>query len=181
MSGETESQVSGWTTDTLHSHMARMREADQRLDDERTLRLEQAIQAEARFDAERDRRYTERAAAQESAVASALRSAEKAVEKAEMASEKRFDGVNEFRAALADSTSKNLSRVEYNAAHTNLVDRVNEVSDRVKGIEATGRGRVEATKEVRTQRVDTVSLVVAGFGVVGVLSAIATIVITVTQ
>lgn len=62
---------------------------------------------------ERDRRYTERfdaqekatdaaLAAQKEAIAAALNAAQTAVTKAEVASEKRFDSVNEFRAQQGD-------------------------------------------------------------------------------
>ena len=48
MSGETEASVSGWTVDTLHSHLTALRGAEQALTAERDLRY-----------AERDRRYAE--------------------------------------------------------------------------------------------------------------------------
>jgi len=50
--------------------------------------------------------------AQEQAVAFALASAEKAVTKAELAAEKRFESVNEFRNQLKDQTGTFLTRNE---------------------------------------------------------------------
>lgn len=52
--------------------------------------------------AEKDTRDEQRFQAQTSAINAALQAAEKAVTKAEMASERRFEGVNEFRAQLSD-------------------------------------------------------------------------------
>jgi hypothetical protein len=49
---------------------------------------------------------------QEKAVNAALQAAERAVTKAEIASEKRFDSVNEFRAALSDSARLLMPRAE---------------------------------------------------------------------
>lgn len=58
------------------------------------------------------------------AVQAALASAEKAITKADIATEKRFESVNEFRATLADQQNTFLSRPEYDANHKNLSDRV---------------------------------------------------------
>jgi len=76
MSGETEKDVSGWTTDTLFQLM------------------------NTKFKS------------QETAMSAALAAAEKAVIKAENASEKRFESVNEFRAALTDLTATFIPRAE---------------------------------------------------------------------
>jgi hypothetical protein len=50
--------------------------------------------------------------AQKEAVTAALAAADRAVNKAELASEKRFDSVNEFRAALNDSARLLMPRAE---------------------------------------------------------------------
>jgi len=50
--------------------------------------------------------------AQKEAVTAALTAADRAVNKAELASEKRFDSVNEFRAALNDSARLLMPRAE---------------------------------------------------------------------
>ncbi len=77
MSGETEDHISGWTVDTLKEHLESMAAAY-------------------------DRRYEQRFEAQEQAVTAALNAAKEAVQKAEVAAEKRFDAVNEFRGQLAE-------------------------------------------------------------------------------
>jgi len=61
MSGETEHNISGWTTDTLKYHHDVLRDADRRFD-------EALRDAALRFDQERDRRYTEVAFEREKAL-----------------------------------------------------------------------------------------------------------------
>ncbi len=61
---------------------------------------------------ERDRQYGQRFDAQEKAVAAALAAAKEAVTKAEVAAEKRFDSVNEFRNTLKDQTGTFVTRNE---------------------------------------------------------------------
>lgn len=56
-----------------------------------------------------------RFADQEQAVQAALAAAEKAVVKAELAADKRFESVNEFRGQLTDQANTFISRLEYNA------------------------------------------------------------------
>ena len=85
--------------------------------DERDRRYEQ------RFD-ERDRRYEQRFIAQQNAVLQALDSAKEAVVKAETATEKRFEGVNEFRAQLADQARELMPRKETENLMTTIADRV---------------------------------------------------------
>lgn len=93
---------------------------------------------------ERDRRYQERFEASTRAVEAAFASAKEAVLKAEIASERRFDSVNEFRAQLADQTSTFLTRREYDAKHEALekqVDDLIRVIERNKG-RAGGMGSI---------------------------------------
>jgi hypothetical protein len=79
----------------------------------------------------------------EKAVQAALASADRAVAKAEFASEKRFEGVNEFRAAL-DSNQRNLMpRPEAERAAQVLSEKIFEVSrvvDRLQSERAGIRG-----------------------------------------
>ena len=113
MSGETEKEISGWTVDTLHSHIKRlMEEAD--------LRYQQRAEAQAQG-------VKDALAAAEKAVAAAMNAASLAVTKAELAAEKRFDSVNEFRGQLKDQAATLLPREEYVARHTALEQRVGRV------------------------------------------------------
>lgn len=75
--GQTKSNVSGWSTDTLKEYVERVLE-------------------------EHDKRYDQRFFAQQEAMRSALASAEKAVEKAENIAEKWRQNANEWREAMSD-------------------------------------------------------------------------------
>lgn len=129
MSGETEANVSGWTVDTLHSHVAQ-RFSDyeaffgQRIDDT-------------------DRMLARRMDDADKAIQAALTSAEKAKDKANDAIEKRFDGVNEFRRALSDQTSTFIPRAEYDTAHKALVDRVDSNAAQIAALELRLTTRLE--------------------------------------
>ena len=118
MSGETEANISGWTVDTLHQHLSR------RMDD-------------------LDRALSRRMDDSDKAISAALVSAEKAVTKAESASERRFESVNEFRAALADQTSTLVSRTEYLTAHKGLEDKLAAVSERLGSLELRLTSRLD--------------------------------------
>ena len=108
------------------------------IEDRCVLRLEAIM-------AERDRSYISQIQALKEAVSSALISADKAVSKAETASEKRFDSVNEFRAALTDNNTNFVRHDYYNERHSSLEVRVDNVNEKVNELlrrwEATkGRG-----------------------------------------
>jgi hypothetical protein len=58
----------------------------------------------------------------------AFEASDRAISKAETATEKRFESVNEFRAQLNDQATKFLGRAEYDAAHSSLVAKVEELA-----------------------------------------------------
>lgn len=69
-------------------------------------------------------------------VALALNASDKAVTKAEVATEKRFESVNEFRGQLDDQAKQLVTRVEFNALRDSIVDKVDEIrrhADRDQG------------------------------------------------
>jgi hypothetical protein len=81
--------------------------------------------------------------AAEQAVAVALANAEKATVKAEMAADKRFDAVNEFRQVLTDQTATFLPRTEYEASHSALSERVTASVERMGNLELRLTGRLD--------------------------------------
>jgi len=146
MSGETESDISAWTNDTVLAHVlallderahalaAVMDERDRKyaefrstlgseIDGMRQLIDDRRDAAFLQAD-ERDRRYEQRFMAQQEAVTAALDSAKEAVVKAETATEKRFEGVNEFRAQLADQARELMPRKETEGLFQGMADRV---------------------------------------------------------
>lgn len=115
MSGETEKQVSAWTTDSLKEHVEALMN-------------------------ERDRRYEQRFQAQEAAVKAAIHSADRANSKAEAAMEKRFDGVNEFRQTLSDQAGQFITRQEVETMFKPLDSKVDENKDTLKEIVGRASG-----------------------------------------
>jgi hypothetical protein len=73
---------------------------------------------------ERDRRYEQRFVAQALATDAALAAAERAVLKAEAAAEKRFEGVNEFRATLSDQQRTLIPRAEVEVMLRGINDKI---------------------------------------------------------
>jgi hypothetical protein len=67
-----------------------------------------------------ERRFNDQA----KAIDAALAAAEKAVTKAEVATEKRFDSVNEFRKTLSDQASSFMQRGEFVAQYKSLEEKV---------------------------------------------------------
>jgi hypothetical protein len=92
-----------------------------------------------------DRRHDERLATQHEALRVALQSAEKAVLKAEAATERRFEGVNEFRGALNDIVGKMMPRHEADNRFLTLSEKLDELRQRPVG-ETDQRFRAMAEK-----------------------------------
>jgi len=115
MSGETEADVSAWTIDSAKAHLLALM-------------------------AEKDKRDQQRFDAQSDAINAALQSAEKAVTKAEVAAERRFDSVNEFRDTLRDQATTFVNRAELAALNARLSDlaaRVDRNEGQSSGTNAT--------------------------------------------
>lgn len=90
-----------WTMEQLREHITAQL---MRIASENRLRLDLLQQEiDRRFDA-MQLQLDQRFASSQDAVQAALKSAELAVNKAEVAAEKRFDSVNEFRKTLSDQT-----------------------------------------------------------------------------
>jgi hypothetical protein len=83
-----------------------------------------------------DMRFT----AQDKAVAAALASAERAVAKSDLATEKRFESVNEFRATLADSARLLMPRLEAEQVIRAISDKVEVLTTRLNARDDRGQG-----------------------------------------
>jgi hypothetical protein len=94
---------------------------------------------DGRFEAQ-DKAVAAALAAQEKAVTAALAAADRAVAKAEAASEKRFESVNEFRGALADSARLLMPRAEAEQLFRAMAEKIDEVTSRVNARDNQGRG-----------------------------------------
>lgn len=131
MSGEASPSLSyppasGWTVDTLHAHLLDVLGEMDRRYQERYVGQQEAVNAAL--------------AAQKEAVAAALTAADRALLKAEAASEKRFEGVNEFRATLSDQAQLLMPRGEAQTLIRGLAEQVSELRDRVNRSEGKGSG-----------------------------------------
>lgn len=74
-------------------------------------------------------RYEVMFANAEKSVHAALNSADTAIKKAEAASDKRFEGVNEFRATLADQQRMLMPRAETEEAIKRICERLMKLED----------------------------------------------------
>lgn len=92
-----------------------------------------------RFEAQ-DKAVAAALAAQEKAVTAALAAADRAVAKAEAASERRFESINEFRGALADSARLLMPRSEAEQQMRAMTDKIDDVTNRVNARDDRGRG-----------------------------------------
>ena len=128
MTGETRSDESGWTVDTLHALM-----------NERDIRYQQRFEAQQKA-------LQDALLAAEKAVSTAMASADRAVLKAENAAEKRFEGVNEFRATLADQAARLMPRQESEVALAAIREKVDTALTRVNTIESSKHGATDNTK-----------------------------------
>lgn len=101
--------TTGWTTETLKTYTDARFEAMKEL--MTSLTRESDRRYEQRFE-DQQTAISAALAAARTAVDAALASAKDAVSKAEAAAEKRFEGVNEFRATLADQQRDLMPRPE---------------------------------------------------------------------
>ncbi|MEW2267793.1 hypothetical protein [Streptomyces sp. NPDC047868] len=106
---------SGWTPDMLRTHLSEIGN-------------------------ERDLRYQQRFDAQTKAIEAALLAAKEAVIKAELANDKRFEGVNEFRQTLSDQAAQFMTRTEAEAAISRNTERIQDLTDRLNRSEGHGQG-----------------------------------------
>jgi hypothetical protein len=113
-----------------------------------------------RFDqllAERDRRYDERAKAQQALFDLAHAAAKEAVNKAETAADSRFHSLNEFRAHLGDQQRSLIPRIEAEQRMSALEKRI----DAVEGQSLEFRSSAKGGRETLSYLVATISLLLA--------------------
>jgi phage shock protein A len=76
----------------------------------------------------------------------ALTASDKAIAKAEIASEKRFESVNEFRAALTDASRNNITRTEVDSKIEALTEKIKDLGDRMNRSEGSKQGLIDGWK-----------------------------------
>jgi len=139
--------IAKWTVDTLHVHLASMmREKDIR--DNQRFEGQQVALRDALL-------------SQEKAVNAALQAAQQAVLKAEIAAEKRFDNVNEFRGQLADQAANLMPRNEVSVLFTAVNDKLTVIENRTTNNEKY----INESRGKNTWVSDTKGLVIAIGGI----------------
>lgn len=76
----------------------------------------------------------------EKAFTISLANQDRAVSKAEVAAEKRFDSVNEFRSALSDSSRLLMPRSESEQITKGMEEKINVLTERLNARDERGRG-----------------------------------------
>lgn len=111
-------------------------------------------------------------------VALALTASDKAVNKAELATEKRFEGVNEFRAQLADQAQRLMPRIEAETRTgqntekiADLAARLAELDKRLAEISSRTGGHAESTANVVKIVGVALAVITTMIGVVGLFLA----------
>jgi hypothetical protein len=117
---------SGWTIDTLLEHLRALMESSEKREEQRFTASQKAI--ELGF------------SAQKSAVDAALAAADRAVIKAELAAEKRFESVNEFRATLSDQQRNLIPRSEVEVTVRGLTEKITTLQNQMERLQAERAG-----------------------------------------
>ncbi len=144
----------------------------------RVVALEAAHEADIRFSEERDRRYSDRADAQDKAVATALASSKEAVQKAELSTERRLEGLNELRKMATDQAGTYARDDKVNLRFDAMVKQL-ETLDVSLGHRITTLEQTVATNAGRVNGMNLIwSIIVAGgglvIGIAGVIIALVT-------
>lgn len=88
-----------------------------------------------------EHRNAEQFQSQKDAIGAALQAAATAVNKAELAAEKRFDGVNEFRATLADQQRTLIPRAEAEVRISALERQISELMTSLRELRSVDIGK----------------------------------------
>lgn len=110
----------------------------------------------------------ERAVATQRATQAAFESAEKAVNKAEIAAEKRFESINDFREELSTQVATLMTRNEANV-------RISAISEKIDSLELRVISRLDMSEGNRKGKVSAVQMMTATISII-----IAMIIATVT-
>ncbi len=151
----TERGGDSWTIETLRIHLESMIENLRLAIDEKDSRYQSKFDAtqaaiNAMFE-EKDLRYQQRfvaaelavkdaLVAQKEAVAAALAAADRGVTKAEVAAEKRFESVNEFRNTLKDQQAELMPRLEAAVMFRAINEKLDVLTTRIDKGEGKGQG-----------------------------------------
>jgi len=124
----------GWTLDTLETYLTnKIAGIETRLTDK--------IDSSSNFTVTNLQQIKER-------TDMALTAADKAVTKAEIATEKRFDAVNEFRGAMDDQAKTMIPRAEYAISQNAMAERIAMISRDLNTLSSRLTGKSEGISMV---------------------------------
>jgi hypothetical protein len=109
--------------------------------------------------------FDSRIKALEKSIKVASKTAERAVIKADAATEKRFDGVNEFRASLADSARLTMPRTECEGLIHALDARIDTIQSKIDQLGL----RLNSRDDLGQGRKDVWAYIIAALGVLSAL------------
>lgn len=140
-SSETNVPVSEWTTGTLKIYH------DDKINSAHDASLAEIKRVDANI-IKLNILLDERSISQEKAVNAALMAAQEAVNKSDSATEKRFEGVNEFRKTLADQAALFMPRAEFMASNRNVEDKLTDLTNRFNKTEGQTKGGADNTARI---------------------------------
>lgn len=123
---ETSEPAGGWTVDTALQHVLSLIGSNDHRYEQRFIDLQKL--SESMHSAHKE------------AVQTAMSAADRAVVKAEMAAEKRFESVNEFRSTLADQQRNLMPRSEVEVITKGLIEKINALEKQLDSITAERQG-----------------------------------------
>jgi hypothetical protein len=148
-----------WTIESMHAHLLKIMDERDRRYEQRFEAQETAIRAalaaaEKALDEKSSvlsNEFHEHLAQYRHEVGLAFESSDRAISKAEIATEKRFDSVNEFRAQLTDQASRFMPRTESEATTNRIIERITDLDNRVNQL--ISRAEAVAAADRNTERI----------------------------
>ena len=119
------------------------------------------------------RRIEERFISVEKSTQSAFENSQRAIDKADLATEKRFEGVNEFRAALSDQASRFVTAEQLQAVSEKLEAGYQRNRDDIDALGVRMERREGETAGSRITTTTLVTIVTVSIGVIGLIVVLA--------
>ncbi len=131
----------GWSIETVREHLLALLHQHENMDERRHESQAQALEA-------------------------ARMATQMAIDKAEIAMERRFESINEFRESLSDQTRTYMPRAEYEAKHVAITAQIDSIDKRLTLAEGRSSG-IQASWAVV---IAVVTIALAGLGAVLIIT-----------
>lgn len=169
MSGETEQSVSSWTVDSLKAFQEAVSALELRLFEERTLRLQDRIDADDRFQSERDRRYAEVALEREKALKIKEQADRDALGLAREIQTYKDEKANELREQISRERGEYVTQSQLKGVADKLEATLKPVLDFVASQQGRSSGRLSQQQfmiMIAGLFISTVGMIIVVMGVV---------------